>query len=233
MGVPFLSFNLWVSLWLFVYTIVCGLFDMTRYVRLASRFTDDVFAFLIVSIFLMDAIGDPFSDVGILRYFMPDHPSHEKFEDNPDYNFQETALLGVILGFGTTALIFFFRGIKQSTFLCNQGIRTAFHDFAVTLAVVVATLAKEILFPKIDMEGLNTPDKFEPTFKCCDSTCSSFWPDDCPEIVDPTGTRSWFVDWFDLNGKTWVPFFATVPALLAFMLCYLDCVSDPGSSCSI
>jgi hypothetical protein len=45
---------------------------LTGYVRLATRFTDEIFALLIVSIFVMDAIGDPFSDVGLLHYLNPD-----------------------------------------------------------------------------------------------------------------------------------------------------------------
>ncbi len=73
LGVPFLTFNAWVSTWLLFYTFVAGFFDLTRLVRLATRFTDEIFALLIVSIFVMDAVGDPFSNVGILRYFDPNH----------------------------------------------------------------------------------------------------------------------------------------------------------------
>jgi hypothetical protein len=36
----------------------------------------------------------------------------------------ETALLGIILGFGTTATIFFLRGFKDSTFFATQALVT-------------------------------------------------------------------------------------------------------------
>jgi len=36
------------------------------------------------------------------------------------------------------------------------------------------------------------------------------------------GSRPWVVDFFDLNGQTWVPLFAAVPALLGFILLFLD-----------
>ncbi|KAL7575487.1 hypothetical protein ACA910_020073 [Epithemia clementina (nom. ined.)] len=127
--VPYLTFNAWVSAWLLFYCLVAAFFDVTCVVRLATRFTDKNFALLIVSIFVLDAVGDPFSQVGILRYFDPNHKSHLDYTDDPNYNYLETALLSTILGFGTTALIFFFRSFKNSDFFCNQGARTLVHDF--------------------------------------------------------------------------------------------------------
>lgn len=189
---------------------------------MCTRFTDEVFALLIVSIFVLDAIGDPFSQVGILRQFDPNHKVHEDNIDEEDYSHLEVALLGTLIGFGTTALIFFFRTFKTSPFFCSQGIRNSIFDFSVILAVIVGTLVKEVLFPGVDTESLNVPDKFEPTFQCCDSTCTTFWPDQCEDQSAPTGSRPWFVDWFDFNGKGYVPFVAAGPAILAFLLCYLD-----------
>jgi hypothetical protein len=61
MGIPFLTLFAWTSVWLCGYCCIAAFFDLTRFVRLATRFTDEIFALLIVSIFVMDAIGDPFS----------------------------------------------------------------------------------------------------------------------------------------------------------------------------
>jgi len=222
LDVPFLTFNVWVSLWLFVYCLVAGFFDLTRIVRLATRFTDEIFAFLIVTIFVFDAVGDPFSDVGILRYFDPNHKSHSEYKDDDTYNYVEVALLSTLLGFGTTSLIFFFRSFKTSSFFCNDGTRTSIHDFAVTIAVLVGALIKEMLFADIPTEQLNVPETFETTFQCCDSSCVTMFPDDCPTQDGPSGTRPWFVDFTDLNGNGIVPIIAAGPALLAFLLVYLD-----------
>lgn len=179
---------------------------------------------MIVSIFVLDAVGDPFSNVGILRYFDPNHNSYDelKEEQDSDFNFMEVALLSTLLGFGTTALIFFFRSFKNSSFFCNDTSRTMIHDFAVTMAVLIGAFVKEVLFPGIETEQLNVPDSFEPTFQCCDSSCTTNFPDDCPLETEAWGTRSWFVDIGDLNGKGWVPIAAAGPALLAFVLVYLD-----------
>lgn len=85
--VPFLTFNVWVSMWTVVYTSLAGFFDLTRVIQLATRFTDEIFGLLIVSIYVMDAIGDPFSEVGILRYFDKDQPFNVKMSEVPGYNF--------------------------------------------------------------------------------------------------------------------------------------------------
>ena len=222
MDVPFLAFNAWVSVWLLIYTFIAGFFDLTRIVRLATRFTDEIFALLIVSIFVLDAAGDPFSDVGILRYFDPNHPSHGDYVNDSNYSYMEVALLSTLLGFGTTSLIFFFRTFKTSSFFCNDSIRTSVHDFAVTLSVVVATVVKEFLFSNTSTEQLNVPDRFEPTYQCCTSSCETFFPDECLGQKEAAGSRSWFVDFSDLNGKGWAPLFAALPAMLAFVLVYLD-----------
>lgn len=220
--VPFLTFNLWVSVWLCIYTFLCAFFDLTRFVKLATRFTDEIFSLLIVSIFIMSAIGSPFSENGLLHYLNPDHASHEDYENDPGYNYLSTGFLSVILGIGCCALIFFFRSFKYSAFFCNDGVRTSIHDFAVTISVLVWTMVDNLIFEDTETEGLNVPDTFEPTFKCCDASCTTSFPDSCPDQLEAFGTRPWFVSFGDLNGKSWVPFAAAGPAVLAFMLFYFD-----------
>jgi len=90
------------------------------------------------------------------------------------------------------------------------------------MAVVIWTVAQHLGFPTIEVTGLSVPDKFEPTYACCTSECTSFWPTDCEDQEAPAGTRKWFANLGDLNGKGWVPIMAAGPALLAFILFYLD-----------
>lgn len=223
MDIPFLPFYAWVSIWTFGYTTLTAFFDWTRYVRYATRFTDDIFALLIVSIFILNAIGSPFGPGGILRYLDPTNSFHEDNEELGDeYSMNETALLNIILGFGTTATIFFLRGFKASGFFCNQTARDSVHDFAVTAAVIIWALVANLGFSSIEVPGLNVPDRFEPTFTCCTAECNTFWPDDCADLAGPVGTRPWFAEMGNLNGKSWVPFMAAGPALLSYILFYLD-----------
>lgn len=223
LDIPFLPFYAWVSVWTFAYTTITAFFDLTRYVRYATRFTDDIFALLIVSIFILNAIGSPFGAGGLLRYLDPDNAFHADNEDlGSDYSKHETALLSIILGFGTTATIFFFRGFKNSGYFCNQDIRDSVHDFAVTVSVIIWAIIGRVGFPDIEIAGLSVPDDFEPTFNCCDSSCTTSWPDACEELDAPWGTRSWFANMADLNDKSWAPVMAAGPACLSFILFYLD-----------
>lgn len=95
-------------------------------------------------------------------------------------------------------------------------------DFAVVASIAIWTLIDQVLFKDIPTETLNVPDSFAPTYECCTQACESNWPEDCPYQEEPFGRRAWFVDIGDLNGQQWVPFMAAGPALLAFILVFLD-----------
>lgn len=227
LDVPFLPFYAWVSIWAFAYCTITAFFDLTRYVRLATRFTDDIFALLIVSIFILNAIGSPFGPGGLLRYLDPSNEVHDDFREdlegtNEEYSMRETAFLSIILGLGTTTTIFWLRGFKSSRFFCNKGARNLVHDFAVTSAVIIWTLVQQLGFKSVEVKGLNVPNTFEPTFTCCTEACDTYWPDDCAEQLEPVGTRTWFAEMSNLNGVGYAPFAAAGPALLAFVLFYLD-----------
>jgi len=227
LGVPFLPFYAWVSIWACGYCAFTAFFDLTRYVKLATRFTDDIFALLIVSIFILNAIGSPFGKGGLLRYLEPSNDTHIDFMEelagtDEDYRMYETAFLSIIIGFGTTATIFFLRGFKTSSYFCNQNVRDLVHDFAVTGAVIVWSCVKQLGFDNVETAELKVPNDFEPTFTCCDSSCKTFWPDECEDQDAPAGTRPWFAEMGDLNGKSWAIFVAAGPAILGFVLFYLD-----------
>ena len=65
MDVPFLTFNAWTGVWVCIYMLIAAFFDLNRYILLATRFTDEIFAALISAIFIINALGSPVSDVGI------------------------------------------------------------------------------------------------------------------------------------------------------------------------
>jgi hypothetical protein len=94
-------------------------------------------------------------------------------------------------------------------------------DFAVVISILIWSLVGNA-FPEIPIEKLNVPSKFAPTFQCCDTSCTTSWPNECYGQEAPSGYRPWVVNLSDLNGKTWVPFMAAGPALLAFILVFLD-----------
>ena len=120
LGVPFMSFYAWVGLWVMLFCILAGFMDLNRFIKHATRFTDEVFAMLISLIFIINAFGNPFSPAGLYYYFKPDHTSHEVHEDNEEYAYSSAAFLSLILAVGTTVLAIQLRGMKFSRYLCNQ-----------------------------------------------------------------------------------------------------------------
>jgi len=222
LDIPFLTFNAWVGLWVCVYMIIAAIFHLNAMIAYATRFTDEIFALLISAIFIIDALGSPLQPVGLFHYFVESHKSHDEFENEQNYSHQATAFLSVIIGLGTTGLAFLLRSVKFSPYFCNASVRTAIADFAVPLAILLFTLLDKVVFRQIDTESLNVPDVFAPTFACCTEMCDSFFPDDCPNQELAYGRRPWIVDLFDLDGKMWIPFLAAVPAVLAFLLVFLD-----------
>jgi len=222
-GVPFLTFNAWVGLWVAFYMVIAAFIDLNRFIKYATRFTDEIFAFLIVSIYILDAVGNPSSKVGLLYYFDREHPHNLAQEDlDPNYDYMTVALLALILGFGTAFFAIGLRSIRFSSFCCNGYIRSVITDFAITISVVLFTTLQHTIFSNVRTEELNVPDSFAPTFNCCTEACTSYFPDDCPNVVEAFGRRPWLVNLFDLNGKTWVIFMSAGPAALAFILCFLD-----------
>jgi uncharacterized integral membrane protein len=81
---------------------------------------------------------------------------------------------------------------------------------------------KHFGFSSVEVAELSVPGEFEPSYRCCTADCTTYWPTECEDLEAPYGTRSWFADMGDFNGKGYVPFLAAGPALLAFILFYLD-----------
>jgi len=238
--------------WVAIYMFIGAVTDLNRVIVLCTRFTDEIFSFLISLIFIINAIGSPFSDVGVIHYFDMNHKAHDAYEDQPLYSHWASALLSLIVFIGTTqgklrmllsfstliqlvyctfsynslslyvsSVAFLLRKFKFSPFLPSQAWRNTMTDFAVVISILIWSVIGNS-FSEIPIEKLNVPSKFAPTFQCCDASCTTSWPNDCYGQTDPFGPRPWVVNLSDLNGKTWVPFMAAGPALLAFVLVFLD-----------
>lgn len=102
MDVPFLTLNAWIGIWVSIYMFIAAFIDLNRIIVLCTRFTDEIFSFLISLIFIINAIGSPFSTVGVAHYFDMNHKSHDAYEDQPYYSHWASALLSLIIFLGTT-----------------------------------------------------------------------------------------------------------------------------------
>lgn len=222
LDIPFLTFNAWIGLWVAFYMLVAAFVDLNRIIVYATRFTDEIFAFLISTIFILNAICNPFAPVGVCYYFSEDHTSHDLYENDGDYSYMASALLSLLVFLGTVYLSFLIRKTKFTPFLYSQTTRNIVTDFAVVISIIAMTLVANLLFQDVQTETLNVPDTFAPTYSCCTESCETNWPEDCPDQSEPYGQRPWLVDLSDLNGKSWIPFMAMGPAVLAFILVFLD-----------
>merc|ERR1712032_738183 len=235
LDVPFLTFRAWIGLWICFYMVVVAVFDLNRYVHLATRFTDEIFSLLIAVIFIVNALYNFNSEVGILHYFNPCHKWHrnkllasmtahcEVPGDGTDasYSYLAAGMLSVLVCFGTTVLAMKLKSIKASPYFFGPKTRGMIGDFAVVAAAATFIFIDRVVFKDVQSETLHAPDQLEPSFACCDASCRTFFPDDCPG-TERWGARPWLVDFMDLNGNMWIPFFAAVPALLGFLLLFLD-----------
>jgi hypothetical protein len=221
MEVNFLVLNASTGLWVASLYLLAAFCDVNRLMNHATRLTDEVFELLIAFIFIVVALGSPFSEIGVYWYFTAGHTSHENFEDVQDYSYVASAFLSLVLCIGTTWLAFFLRSLKFSPYFPNDYWRTFICDFAVVASILIWPVVANELFNHVDVEKLNVPSSIVPTQVCCDSTCRPSYPQDCPDI-EPFGRRDCFVDLTDLNGKSWLPMFADTPLFLAFILVFLD-----------
>lgn len=137
MDVPFLTLNACIGIWVCIYMVLAAVTDLNRIISLCTRFTDEIFSFLIALIFIINAIGSPFSNTGVLHYFDMDHKAHDPYEDQDYYSHWASALLSLIVFIGTTQLAFQLRKFKFSPFLPNQTCRNSMTDFAVVISILV------------------------------------------------------------------------------------------------
>lgn len=47
MDVPFLTLNAWIGIWVTFYMVVAAVVDLNRVIILCTRFTDEIFSFLV------------------------------------------------------------------------------------------------------------------------------------------------------------------------------------------
>jgi hypothetical protein len=77
LDVPFLTFYAWIGLWVCLFLVLAAFGSVNRIFRYATRFSDEIFALLIAVIFIINALGAPFSPTGLYSYFDNDEQSHE------------------------------------------------------------------------------------------------------------------------------------------------------------
>ncbi|KAK2536079.1 Slc4a1 [Columba guinea] len=190
--------RVWIGFWLILLVLVVVAVEGSFLVRYLSRYTQEIFSFLISLIFIFETFSKL---VTIFR----DHPLKQQYNVQPTVQPKEpqpnTALLSLVLMAGTFFLAFFLRKFKNSAFLPGK-VRRLIGDFGVPISIFIMALV-DFFIKDTYTQKLNVPRGLE---------------------VTNTSARGWFINPMGLNAPfpIWMMFACAVPAVLVFILIFLE-----------
>lgn len=217
----FLSVRVFVGCWIAVIALVVSAFEGSVYVRLFSRFTQEIFSALITLIYIVETV------MKLIKVYQrhPLLPSYVYQEEQPLVdslltnetmafngtasnllaaadargliNQPNTALICTMLTLGTFALAYYLRLFRNWHFL-GRTARRALGDFGVPLSIALF-VTLDFLLPAVFTEKLSVPEGLSPS--------------------DPA-SRGWLIPLG--NMPTWVAFGAVVPAMLVYILIFME-----------
>uniref|UniRef100_A0A3Q1FW28 Solute carrier family 4 member 2a n=1 Tax=Acanthochromis polyacanthus TaxID=80966 RepID=A0A3Q1FW28_9TELE len=150
-GIEYLTGRVWIGFWLLLIVILTVAFEGSILVRFVSRFTQEIFSFLISLIFIYETFAK------LVKIFQ-EHPLQNCYHGNnttsPSLcNFTamaagntgkvvgepNTALLSLVLMAGTYFIAFYLRKFKNSSFFPGK-LRRIIGDFGVPIAILIMVL---------------------------------------------------------------------------------------------
>ncbi|TNN28248.1 Band 3 anion exchange protein [Liparis tanakae] len=217
--------RVWVGVWLVIIVVVIVAFEGSFLVRFISRFTQEIFSILISLIFIYETfakLGRTFKAHPLIRNY--DHlntslenPWHPKVEevvvyDNTSGNttvtvntfkpvYPNTALLSMCLMLGCFFIAFFLRQFKNGTFLPGK-VRRLLGDFGVPIAIFL------MIVVDYAVDDTYTQKLVVPKGLTVSNPSRRGW------LINPFGEHRAF--------PVWVMFACCVPALLVFILIFLE-----------
>uniref|UniRef100_A0A672IY74 Anion exchange protein n=1 Tax=Salarias fasciatus TaxID=181472 RepID=A0A672IY74_SALFA len=193
-GIEYLTGRVWIGFWLIIIVILTVAFEGSFLVRFVSRFTQEIFSFLISLIFICETL------IKLVKIFK-EHPNStapavEKVQGEPN-----TALLSLVLMAGTFFIAFYLRKFKNSAFFPGR-FRRVIGDFGVPIAILIMVLV-DYGIEDTYTQKLSVPRGFSVTR-----------PDKRGWIINPLGSDGQF--------PIWMMFACCLPALLVFILIFME-----------
>uniref|UniRef100_A0A665V966 Anion exchange protein n=1 Tax=Echeneis naucrates TaxID=173247 RepID=A0A665V966_ECHNA len=137
--IEYLTGRVWIGFWLIIIVIVTVAFEGSFLVRFVSRFTQEIFSFLISLIFICETFLKlvkvhlrPEIKTPDYKNFLSSVPMKVLGEPN-------TALLSLVLMAGTFFIAFYLRKFKNSAFFPGR-FRRVIGDFGVPIAILIMVL---------------------------------------------------------------------------------------------
>ncbi|XP_032876102.1 anion exchange protein 2 isoform X3 [Amblyraja radiata] len=211
----YLTGRVWIGFWLIAIVLVIVAFEGSFLVRFISRFTQEIFAFLISIIFIYETfykLVKIFKDHplrgcsnstlnGTFLSLIPPSPSNETTEGVRRTGEPNTALLSLVLMAGTFFIAFFLRKFKNSRFFPGR-VRRVIGDFGVPIAILIMVLV-DYSIQETFTQKLSVPTGLSVT---------------SPE------KRGWFINPLGKDGDfpIWMMFASVIPAILVFILIFME-----------
>jgi len=217
----FLYWRVWVGIWTFVISLVVAGFQGSTLVRFFTKFTKDIFAGLVSLLFIFEAlrklviIFNKHPLIGATAYCSHHTPCNSTGENSANISTEDnstcsndsefddeipqpnTALLSMILMFGTFFIAYFLRIFRNSQFL-GRNARRALGDFGVPIAIVIMVLV-DYSFGDTYTQKLNIPEGIS--------------------VTNPA-VRGWLINPLGVGDNT-LPVYAMIAAILPAILLYL------------
>ncbi|XP_053944558.1 band 3 anion transport protein isoform X2 [Cuculus canorus] len=197
-GMEYIVGRVWIGFWMILLVLVVVACEASFLVRYLSRYTQEIFSFLISLIFIYETFAK-------LVTIFKNHPLQRQYavkaEADPSVPEPNTALLSLVLMAGTFFLAFFLRKFKNSAFLPGK-VRRLIGDFGVPISIFIMALV-DFLITDTYTQKLKVPKGLE---------------------VTNSSARGWFISPMGENKPfpIWMMFAAVVPALLVFILIFLE-----------
>uniref|UniRef100_A0A8C3N324 Anion exchange protein n=1 Tax=Geospiza parvula TaxID=87175 RepID=A0A8C3N324_GEOPR len=198
-GLEYIVGRVWIGFWLILLVLVVVACEGSFLVRYLSRYTQEIFSFLISLIFIFETFSKL---VTIFKH----HPLRREYnvqqEVQPGVPEPNTALLSLVLMAGTFFLAFFLRMFKNSSFLPGK-VRRLIGDFGVPISIFIMALA-DFFIDDTYTQKLSVPKGLQ---------------------VTNSSARGWFIHPMGDTANPfpiWMMFASVIPALLVFILIFLE-----------
>ncbi|KAK2110728.1 Band 3 anion exchange protein [Saguinus oedipus] len=199
-GLEYIVGRVWIGFWLILLVVLVVAFEGSFLVRFISRYTQEIFSFLISLIFIYETFSK------LIKIFQ-DHPLQKNYDYNvttepkPQGPLPNTALLSLVLMAGTFLFAMMLRKFKNSSYFPGK-LRRVIGDFGVPISILIMVLV-DFFIEDTYTQKLSVPDGLQVS-----NSSARGW------VIHPLGLRSHF--------PIWMMFASALPALLVFILIFLE-----------
>ncbi|XP_054448989.1 band 3 anion transport protein [Pteronotus mesoamericanus] len=199
-GLEYLVGRVWIGFWLILLVVLVVAFEGSFLVRFISRYTQEIFSFLISLIFIYETF------VKLVKIFQ-DHPLQKHYmhnvtiEPKPLAALPNTALLSLVLMAGTFFFAMMLRKFKNSSYFPGK-LRRVIGDFGVPISILIMVIV-DFFIKDTYTQKLSVPTGLK---------------------VSNSSARGWVIHPLGLYSKfpIWMMFASVLPALLVFILIFLE-----------